>query len=54
MDTLEHRWDGKFYPAPLRTILAQTVLAVLEKPDGLETLDWQIADAVIAVLEAKT
>ena len=47
---LEHRADGYFRPASLRTIIARAALAVIEKPDGVETLDWQIADAVIAML----
>ena len=47
---LEHGADGYFRPASLRTIIARAALAVIEKPDGVETLDWQIADAVIAML----
>ena len=39
---------GKFAPADRRTVIARAVLAVLQNPTGIETLDWQIADAVLA------
>ena len=39
---------GKFAPADRRTVIAGRSLAVLQNPTGIETLDWQIADAVLA------
>ena len=32
-----------------REIYAKTIYAVLANPIGLETIDWEIADAVIAL-----
>ena len=41
---------GEFVPADRRTVIARAVLSVLQNPSGIETLDWQIADAVLPLL----
>jgi hypothetical protein len=42
--------DGLSRPITMREVAARAALHVLQHPDGVETLDWQIADAVIAAL----
>ena len=39
---------GRLRPLNLREKIAGAVLRVIQTPDGVETIDWQIADAVIA------
>lgn len=34
-----------------RTVYARAMLKVLNAPDGIETLDWQLADAAIQIAD---
>lgn len=47
----EHGSDGKFRPATQRAIIARAVLRTLQNPIRIETIDWEIADAVLALGE---
>ncbi len=41
--------DGKSRPITQREAIARAALRVINDPDGVETIDWQIADAVLAL-----
>ncbi len=42
---------GRARPIDRRTVYARALLDVMERPGGIETLDWQLADAAITMAD---
>lgn len=43
--------DGKICRIDRRTVYARAFMQVLMRPDGIETLDWELADTALTLSE---